>query len=70
VFEESGQSYVFAIVDGKLAKPAVQLGFRDEAGGLVEVTGGLATGTTVVRVRMTGLKPGTPVLLLEAAARS
>jgi membrane fusion protein (multidrug efflux system) len=70
VFDEAGQSYVFAIEGGKLVKPAVKLGFRDEASGLVEVTNGLAAGATVVRIRMTGLKPGTPVLLSAAAAAS
>lgn len=70
VFEEAGQSYVFAIEAGKLTKPAVRLGFRDETSGLAQVSSGLAAGATVVRVRMTGLKVGNPVVLLAAAAAS
>jgi membrane fusion protein (multidrug efflux system) len=70
VFEEAGQSYVFAIDAGKLAKQAVRLGFRDETSGLAEVSSGLAAGATVVRVRMTGLKAGTSVVLLATPAAS
>jgi len=70
VFEEAGQSYVFVIEAGKLAKQAVRLGFRDEASGLAEVSSGLAVGATVVRIRMTGLKAGSPVVLLAAPAVS
>ncbi len=64
VFEEAGQAYVFAVEAGKLTKPAVALGFRDEASGLAEVRSGVANGAAVVRVRMTGLKPGAPAVLL------
>ncbi|MBP9149787.1 MAG: efflux RND transporter periplasmic adaptor subunit [Rhodoferax sp.] len=70
VFEEAGQSYVFAIQDGKLAKQAVRLGFRDESGGLAEVSSGLAVGATVVRIRMAGLKVGTLVVMPAAPVAS
>jgi len=66
VFEEAGQSYVFVIEAGQLARRAVQLGFRDEASGLAEVSSGLAVGAVVVRVRMTGLKAGSAAVLLAA----
>lgn len=70
VFEEAGQTYVFAIEAGKLVKPAVRLGFRDEASDQVEVQSGLAVGAIVVKVRMTGLKVGAPVQLPVVAAVS
>jgi RND family efflux transporter MFP subunit len=63
VFEEAGQSYVFTIEDGKLAKRAVRLGLKDEASGLVEAASGLTAGTPVVRIRMNGLKVGSPAIL-------
>lgn len=70
VFEEAGQTYVFAIESGKLVKQAVRLGFRDEPSGLAEVSRGLALGATVVRIRMNGLKAGSPVALLATPATS
>lgn len=69
VFEEAGQSYVFAIDAGKLVKPAVTLGVRDETTSLVTVTSGLKAGIPVVRIRMGGLKVGQPALLKPAPAR-
>jgi len=66
VFEEAGQSYVFVIEAGHLARRAVQLGFRDDASGQAEVSSGLAVGAVVVRVRMTGLKAGSAAVLLAA----
>ncbi|MBK7685850.1 MAG: efflux RND transporter periplasmic adaptor subunit [Rhodocyclaceae bacterium] len=63
VFEEAGQSYVFSIEDGKLAKRAVSVGQKDEVSGLVAVKSGLNEGVSVVRIRMTGLKVGAPAML-------
>ncbi len=68
LFEEAGQSYVFTVEDGKLAKKAVGLGARDEVSGLVEVTSGLAQGAVVVRVRMGSLKVGAPAVVRNSAA--
>ena len=70
VFEEAGQSYVFVIQNGQLVKQAVRLGFRDDANGLAEVSSGLSAGATLVKVRMTGLKAGTPVVLPTVSAAS
>lgn len=44
VFEEAGQSYVFTIDAGKLAKHAVALGQRSEATGPVEIKSGIELG--------------------------
>ena len=68
LFEEAGQSYVFTVEAGKLAKKAVGLGARDEVNGLAEVTSGLAQGADVVRVRMGSLKVGAPALVRASAA--
>ena len=63
VHEEAGQSYVFTIEGGKLAKRAVSLGLREPQAGLVEVRSGLEKGVQVVTTRMDGLKPGTPAVV-------
>lgn len=68
LFEEAGQSYVFTIESGKLAKHAVATGQKNEALGLAEIKSGLESGATVVRVRMAGLKVGTPATVLSAQA--
>ncbi len=68
VFEEAGQSYVFTVEDGKLAKKAVAMGARDEVNGLVEVNSGLTQGADVVRVRMGSLKVGAPAVVRTSAA--
>ncbi len=67
LFEEAGQSYVFTVEAGKLAKKAVGLGERDTVNGLVEVRSGLAQGAAVVRVRMSSLKVGAPAKLTKPA---
>ena len=69
LFEEAGQSYVFVVESGKLAKKAVTLGARDEANGLVEVSSGLAPGAHVVRVRMGSLKVGAPATVVSTSAK-
>lgn len=69
VFEEAGQSYVFVVESGKLAKQAVGLGARDEVSGLVAVSSGLAQGASVVRVRMGSLKVGAPATVVPDDAK-
>jgi multidrug efflux pump subunit AcrA (membrane-fusion protein) len=63
VREEAGQSYVFTIEGGKLAKRVVSLGLREPQAGLVEIKSGLEKGIQVVSTRMEGLKPGTPAVV-------
>ncbi|MBK9522631.1 MAG: efflux RND transporter periplasmic adaptor subunit [Rhodocyclaceae bacterium] len=68
VFEEAGQSYVFTIESGKLAKHAVTVGQKDEVSGLVAVKSGLTEGIPVVRIRMVGLKAGAPAIVKTTVA--
>ncbi|MBL8515708.1 MAG: efflux RND transporter periplasmic adaptor subunit [Betaproteobacteria bacterium] len=57
--EEGGQSFVFAIKDGKLERKPVTIGLRSMEKGMVEVREGLAEGAQVVAVKADGLKAGT-----------
>lgn len=70
LFEEAGQSYVFTVEGGKLAKRALKLGARDDVSGLTEVSSGLNPGADVVRVRMGSLKVGAPAVVRNNAAAS
>jgi RND family efflux transporter MFP subunit len=70
IFEEAGQTYVFAIVTGMLVKQAVTLGLKDDANGVVEVTKGLSAGQQLVRVRMGGLKTGQSVVMASVPAKA
>jgi membrane fusion protein (multidrug efflux system) len=65
VREEAGQSFVFTIEDGKIARRPVTLGMREE--GLVEIRSGLEKGVPVVRARITDLKAGSPAILKTSA---
>jgi RND family efflux transporter MFP subunit len=69
LFEEAGQTYAFAVVNGKLSKRAVKAGLRDDSSGVVEALEGLKTGEAVVRVRMNGLKDDAPATLLPNATK-
>ncbi len=68
VREEAGRNFVFTIEGGKIARRPVKLGFVEERQGLVEVTGGLEKGITVVSARVSGLKAGAPAVLKSAPA--
>lgn len=68
VREEAGQTFVFTIEQGKIARRSVKLGRREDLAGLVEVVSGLEKGVTVVSARAMGLKAGTPAILKEPAA--
>jgi membrane fusion protein (multidrug efflux system) len=70
LFEEAGQSYVFTVEGGKLAKHAVKVGARDDVSGLSEVSSGVSPGADVVRVRMGSLKVGAPAVVRNNAAAS
>ncbi len=54
-------SWVFAIVDGRLARRPVRTGVRDDAHDLVEVLEGLQNGDTVVTGTLAGLADGQAV---------
>jgi RND family efflux transporter MFP subunit len=67
VRDESGQTYVYAIENGKITKRAVKVGYTEPLAGLVEVKSGVEQGLAVVAARMTGLKPGTPAIMKSPA---
>jgi hypothetical protein len=50
-----------------VAQP-VRLGLRNEDEGVAEVTEGLAPGSTVIAVKLDGVKPGSAVRLAAAPA--
>jgi RND family efflux transporter MFP subunit len=60
---EAGQSYVWVIDDGKLARRIVTLGRRDEASGFVEVKTALPRTLPVLATRFENLKEGAPALV-------
>lgn len=61
--EDAGQSFVFTLEGGRIARHNVTLGLREESAGLVEVKSALAAGVQVVSARMVGLKAGASALL-------
>jgi membrane fusion protein (multidrug efflux system) len=63
---EAGQSYVWTIQDGKLAKRTILLGRRDDDAGRVEVRTALPVDTRVLASRFDNLKEGAPVLVRAA----
>ena len=67
VREEAGQTYVYTIEGGRIAKRAVKIGATEPQQGLVEVKSGLDNGMHVVSARVTGLKPGSPAVLKPPA---
>jgi membrane fusion protein (multidrug efflux system) len=60
---EAGQSYVWTIQDGKLAKRTVLIGRRDDDAGRVELKSPLPPNTRVLSARFDNLKEGAPVLV-------
>lgn len=60
---EAGQSYVWVIDDGKLARRVVTVGRRDEDAGLVEVKTPLPKTLPVLATRFENLKEGAPALV-------
>ena len=63
VRNEGGQTFVWAIEDGKLAKHAVAVGRRDEEAGRVELKSALPTTLKVLAARFENLKEGAPALV-------
>jgi RND family efflux transporter MFP subunit len=60
---EGGQTYVWAIEDGKLAKRMVVIGRRDEETGRVEIKTALPATLKVLAARFDNLKEGAPALV-------
>jgi RND family efflux transporter MFP subunit len=63
VRSEGGQTYVWTVSGGKLARRVVVLGRRDEASGRVEVRTTLPPDAPVLAARFDNLKEGAPALV-------
>jgi RND family efflux transporter MFP subunit len=65
---DAGQSFVWALVDGKLSRRPVELGRRDERAQLVEVKAGLGSDTRVLGSRFDNLRDGMAAAVVDGAA--
>ena len=63
VINEGGQSFVFAVNNGKVERKPITPGSQSVELGLVEVRDGLVAGTQVVAVKTDGLKHGSSVVV-------
>ncbi len=63
VIEESGQSFVYVVRNGRVERRSVVLGARNVERGLVAVREGLERGVPVIAVRAEGLKPGSRAVI-------
>ncbi|HXR57660.1 MAG TPA: efflux RND transporter periplasmic adaptor subunit [Casimicrobiaceae bacterium] len=68
VRSEAGQSYVWTIDKGKLARRIVMTGRRDETNARVEIKTALPTETPVLAARFDNLKDGAPALVKAATS--
>jgi RND family efflux transporter MFP subunit len=68
VIAEGGQSFVFAVKDGKAERKPITPGARSVELGLVEVRDGLAPGSQVIAVKADGLKHGATVVVRPAGS--
>jgi len=67
---DTGQSSVWVIADGKLARRLVELGRRDERAQLVEVVGGLAAADRVLATKFDNLRDGLAARVVSGTAES
>jgi RND family efflux transporter MFP subunit len=63
VRQEHGRDLVYRVDAGRVVAQPVKLGLRNEDEGLVEAVDGIAAGSTVLAVKLDGLKPGDKVKL-------
>ena len=63
VRQDGDKSYVLTVENGRIARRDVTTGARDESASLIEITGGLAGGETVVLGAASGLRVGVPVTI-------
>lgn len=66
VRSEAGQSYVWTIDDGKLARRLVSIGRRDDDAGVVEIRTALPPGAPVLAARFDNLKDGAAAIVRAA----
>jgi len=65
--DENGTRTVYTIENDKIVAQPVKVGLHNEEEGMAEITSGLAPGSRVLLVKMTGVKPGSQVKLPDAA---
>lgn len=66
--EEAGQSIVWAIKDGQLARHVVTVGRRDEQSQFGEILGGVGASDRVLATRFDNLKDGAPARIVGSGA--
>jgi membrane fusion protein (multidrug efflux system) len=66
--KDGAKDVVYRVDNGTVALQPVTLGLRSEDDGMVEVLDGLAPGAIVLAAPLDGVKPGSKVKLLSAAA--
>ncbi|MEJ2145469.1 MAG: efflux RND transporter periplasmic adaptor subunit [Acidobacteriota bacterium] len=66
IVEEDGESFVFVAHENEVTRVRVQLGYQN--GGSIEILNGVAAGDSVVVAGQGGLKEGSKIRLVEAAA--
>jgi RND family efflux transporter MFP subunit len=66
VLEESGQSFVYVVKDGKVERRSVTLGPKNAERGLTEVREGLERGVPVITVKADGLRAGVRAVVKSA----
>ncbi len=67
---EAAQTFVWVVVDERLARRNIVTGKRDERAQLIEVTSGLAPGEVVLATKFDNLKDGLAAKVISLAAES
>ena len=62
---EAGQTFIWTIENGKLARRIVTVGRRDDTAGRVEIKTALPVGTRILAAPFDNLKVGAPALVRE-----
>ena len=70
VIAEGGQSFVFAIENGKVERKPVTPGNKSVELGYVEIREGLSPGAQVLTVKADGLKHGSRVAIKDGPAKT
>jgi RND family efflux transporter MFP subunit len=66
IHEGPDGAFVYRLSEGTLSRVPVRLGLRDEAGGTVEIVGGIDGPTQVVKASLGALREGVPVRVTGA----
>src|SRR5215203_423873 len=67
---EGGQTFVWVVANGQLARRTVAIGKRDERAQFVEITSGLAPGEVVLATKFDNLKDGLAAKVISLARDS